>query len=81
MGHSNNKAGQSADDLGTKATRARIIINDHKQTPLTIHNKEKVWITRATHLKTGVETNQLTVTSTLEMNTMTEQTWVITKAL
>jgi hypothetical protein len=42
MGHSNNKAGQSAYDLGTKATRARIIINDHKQTPLTIHKGKSV---------------------------------------
>jgi hypothetical protein len=29
-------------DLGTKGTRAKIIINDHKQPPLTIHKKEKV---------------------------------------
>jgi hypothetical protein len=29
-------------DLGTKATRARIIINDHKQNPLAIHNRENV---------------------------------------
>jgi hypothetical protein len=41
----------------------------------------KMWITRATHLKTGVETSQLKVTSTLEMNTMTEQTWVVNKAV
>jgi hypothetical protein len=34
-----------------------------------------------THLKTGVKTSQLKVTSTLETNTMTEQTWVVTKAL
>jgi hypothetical protein len=40
-----------------------------------------MWTTTATHLKTGVETSQLKVTSTLEMNTMIEQTWVITKAL
>jgi hypothetical protein len=32
----------SAYDLGTKATRARIVINDHKQNPLTIHNKKNV---------------------------------------
>jgi hypothetical protein len=38
----NNKANQSAYDLGTKATRARIIINDHKQNPLAIHNKKNV---------------------------------------
>jgi hypothetical protein len=31
IGHSNNKASQSAYDLGTKDARARIIINDHKQ--------------------------------------------------
>jgi hypothetical protein len=42
MGHSNNKATQSAYDLGTKATRVRIILNDHKQHPLAIHNKKKV---------------------------------------
>jgi hypothetical protein len=40
-----------------------------------------MWTTIATHLKTGVETSQLKVTSTLEMNTMIEQTWVVTKAL
>jgi hypothetical protein len=40
-----------------------------------------MWITRATHLKTGVKTSQLKVTSTLEMNIMIEQIWVITKAL
>jgi hypothetical protein len=38
----NSKASQSAYDLGTKATRARIIINDHKYNPLTIHNKKNV---------------------------------------
>jgi hypothetical protein len=42
IGHSNCKASQSAYDLGTKATRARIIINDHKQNQLTIHNKKNV---------------------------------------
>jgi hypothetical protein len=42
MGHSNNKASQSAYDLGTKATRARIIINNHKQSQLAIHNKKNV---------------------------------------
>jgi hypothetical protein len=42
MGHSNNKASQSAYDLDTKATRARIIINDHKQNPLTIHKKKNM---------------------------------------
>jgi hypothetical protein len=41
----------------------------------------KMWTTTTTHLKTGVETSQLKVTSTLEMNTMMEQTWVVTKAL
>jgi hypothetical protein len=58
----------------------RIVINDHKKNPLAIHNK-KMWIARVTHLKTGVETNQLKVTSTPVMNTMMEQTWVVTKAL
>jgi hypothetical protein len=38
----NNKANQNAYDLGTKATGARIIINDHKQNPLTILNKKNV---------------------------------------
>jgi hypothetical protein len=37
------------------------------------------WVTMATHLKTGVEINQLNVTSILEMNTMMKQTWVVTK--
>jgi hypothetical protein len=36
------KASQSAYDLGTKVTRARIIINDNKQNSLTIHNKKNV---------------------------------------
>jgi hypothetical protein len=40
-----------------------------------------MWITTVTHLKIGVETSQLKVTSTLETNTMTEQTCVVTKAL
>jgi hypothetical protein len=31
-----------------------------------------MWITRATNLKTGVETNQLKVTSILKANTMME---------
>jgi hypothetical protein len=42
IGHSNNKVSQNAYDLGTKATRARIIINDHKQNLLVIHNKKNV---------------------------------------
>jgi hypothetical protein len=29
-------------DLGTKATRVRIVISDHKQNPLAIHNKKNV---------------------------------------
>jgi hypothetical protein len=33
---------QGTYDLGTKATRARIILNDHKQHPLAIHNKKNV---------------------------------------
>jgi hypothetical protein len=37
-----NKANQNAYDLGTKATRARIIINDHKKNLLAIHNKKNV---------------------------------------
>jgi hypothetical protein len=40
-----------------------------------------MWTTTATHLKTGVETSQLKVTSTPETNIMMKQTWVITKAL
>jgi hypothetical protein len=40
--HSNNKASQNTYDLGTKATRVRIIINIHKQHPLAIHNKKNV---------------------------------------
>jgi hypothetical protein len=42
IGHSNNKANQGVYDLGTKATRARIVINDHEQNPLAIHNKKNV---------------------------------------
>jgi hypothetical protein len=80
MDHSNNKAGQCTYDLGTKATRARIIINDHKQNPLAIHNKKNV-DHHSNSSQDKVETSQLKVTSTLEMNIMTEQTWVITKAL
>jgi hypothetical protein len=38
----NNKANQNAYDIGTKTTRARIIINDYKQNPLAIHNKKNV---------------------------------------
>jgi hypothetical protein len=38
----NNKASQCTYDLNTKVTRARIIINDHKQNPLVIHNKKNV---------------------------------------
>jgi hypothetical protein len=41
----------------------------------------KMWTTTATDLKRGVETSQLKVTSTPVTNTMTEQTWVVTKAL
>jgi hypothetical protein len=32
----------SSYDLGTKATRVRVIINDHKQNLLAIHNKKNV---------------------------------------
>jgi hypothetical protein len=42
MGHSNNKATQSAYDLGTIGTRMRIVINDHKQNPFAIYNKNNV---------------------------------------
>jgi hypothetical protein len=42
IGHSNNKASQSAYDLGTKDTRARKIINNHKHNPLVIHNNKNV---------------------------------------
>jgi hypothetical protein len=37
----NSKASQSAYDLGTKATRARIINNDHKQKPTRHPQQEK----------------------------------------
>jgi hypothetical protein len=80
IGHSNNKACQNAYDLGTKGTRARIIINDHKQHPLVIHNKKNV-DHHSNSSQNKVETSQLKVTSTLETNTMMEQTWVVTKAL
>jgi hypothetical protein len=40
-----------------------------------------MWTIKAAHLKVGVEIIQLKVLSTWEMNTMTEQTWVVTKAL
>jgi 1,2-phenylacetyl-CoA epoxidase PaaB subunit len=40
-----------------------------------------MWTIKAAHLKAEVETIQLKVMSTCEMNTMAEQTWVITKAL
>jgi hypothetical protein len=40
-----------------------------------------MWTIKVTHLKAGVETIELKVVSTREMNTMTEQTWVVTKAL
>jgi hypothetical protein len=38
----NQQSKSSTYGLGTKATRARIIINDHKQNPLAIHNKKNV---------------------------------------
>jgi hypothetical protein len=41
----------------------------------------KMWTNKAAHLTAGVETIQLNAMSTRERNTMTEQTWVITKAL
>jgi hypothetical protein len=41
----------------------------------------KMWTITTTDLKIGVETSQLKVISTLEMNTMMEQTWIVTKAL
>jgi hypothetical protein len=41
----------------------------------------KIWTIKAAHQKTGLETIQLKVMTTREMNTMMEQTWVITKAL
>jgi hypothetical protein len=68
IGHSNNKASQNAYDLGT---RARIIINDHRQNPLAIHNKKNV-DHHSNSSQNRVETSQLKITSTLEMNTMTE---------
>jgi uncharacterized protein YdeI (BOF family) len=80
MSHSNNKASQSAYDLGTKATRARIIINNHKQSQLAIHNKKNV-DNHNNSSQNGGRTSQLKVTSILKVNTMTEQTWVVTKAL
>jgi hypothetical protein len=40
----------------------------------------KMWTTTSTHFTAGVETIQLKVMSTWEMNTMTKQTWVATKA-
>jgi hypothetical protein len=42
IGHLNNKASQSTYDLGTKGTRVRIVINDHKQNPLAIHKKKNM---------------------------------------
>jgi hypothetical protein len=39
-----------------------------------------MWTIKAAHQKTGVETIQLKVVTTQEINTMTEQTWVVTKA-
>jgi hypothetical protein len=72
QGHSNNKANQGAYDLGTKATRARIAINDHEQNPLTIHNKKNV-DHHSNSSQNRVEPNQLKVTSILEMNTMMKQ--------
>jgi hypothetical protein len=70
----------SSYDLGTKATRARIIINDHKQNSPAIHNKKNVdhkgnssqnrgrHQTTENHIYTGDEHLDGT-------------TWVITKAL
>jgi hypothetical protein len=40
-----------------------------------------MWTIKATYLKAGVETIQLKIMFTWETNTMTEQIWVITKAL
>jgi hypothetical protein len=39
-----------------------------------------MWTIKEAHQKTGVETIQLKVVTTQEINTMTEQTWVVTKA-
>jgi hypothetical protein len=59
---------------------ARIIINDHKHKPLAIHNKKNMDHHNNSSQNRG-RTIQLKVISTWEMNTMTEQTCVITKAL
>jgi hypothetical protein len=40
-----------------------------------------MWTIKATYLKAGVETIQLKIMFAWETNTMTEQIWVITKAL
>jgi hypothetical protein len=46
---------------------------NHKHHPLAIHNKKNV-DHHSNSSQNRVETSQLKVTSTLEMNTMTEQT-------
>jgi hypothetical protein len=46
----------------------------------TCSTTRKMWTVTGTHLTTGVETIQLKVMSTWETNTMTKQTWVVTKA-
>jgi hypothetical protein len=58
--------------------------NNHQwsQVKLTHHpQQEKCGPPQQLISKPGVRNSQLKVTSTLKMNTMTEQTWVVTKAL
>jgi hypothetical protein len=59
---------------------ARIIINDHKRKLLVVHNKKNVDHHSKSSQNRG-RTIQLKDMSTWETNTMTEQTWVVTKAL
>jgi hypothetical protein len=70
----------SSYDLGTKATRARIIINDHKQNPLAIHNKKNVDHNGNSFQNRG--RNQLTESHIYSGDEHHDRTiWVITKEL
>jgi hypothetical protein len=53
----------------------------NKEGSLDMFHNKKMWTIKVAHLKVGVEAIQLKVMSTCETNTMTEQTWVVTKAL
>jgi hypothetical protein len=70
----------SSYDLGTKDTRARIIINDHKQNPSAIHNKKNM-----DHKGNSSQNRGRDQPTESHIYTRDEHhdgtTWVVTKAL